>query len=353
MVNWSDPATIMSQANAFGHLLWALLGIMTWEVVTTLGFDFRVIRNIREFKWPLSFYFVCRYSILLALIMLNFVNNVKSEINCQAAYTSVQFLGNVTIGATSNLLMFRSMAIWARNTWVVVPLVLIAMGHWAILLHGVIAVRAQWVAEVGVCVVTGTSTLFLRLLYGYTMAFDLLVLVLSIAGLTRTGHGRGSGLWKLLFRDGIAYFTVAFIGNLIAAIFAILHLNAAYVAIFRFLMDGHHVYRPAAVFSAIVACRASCGYPIGQPGVYIHSSARVSSRQTSSGKRTKQASQGVHISMDTYTNNNADITFYHGQTQSGTSTIDLERATNVQSIEEIHDTDKDQKYGATSFMPMH
>ncbi|QRV75162.1 hypothetical protein RhiJN_03177 [Ceratobasidium sp. AG-Ba] len=345
MVNWSDPATIMSQANAFGHLLWALLGIMTWEVVTTLGFDFRVIRNIREFKWPLSFYFVCRYSILLALIMLNFVNNVKSEINCQAAYTSVQFLGNVTIGATSNLLMFRSMAIWARNTWVVVPLVLIAMGHWAILLHGVIAVRAQWVAEVGVCVVTGTSTLFLRLLYGYTMAFDLLVLVLSIAGLTRTGHGRGSGLWKLLFRDGIAYFTVAFIGNLIAAIFAILHLNAAMDIMFTV---------PAAVFSAIVACRAVMRLSdwTGQD-VYIHSSARVSSRQTSSGKRTKQASQGVHISMDTYTNNNADITFYHGQTQSGTSTIDLERATNVQSIEEIHDTDKDQKYGATSFMPMH
>jgi hypothetical protein len=78
------------------------------------------------------------------------------------------------------------------------------------------------------------------------MAFDLLVLILSVVGLMRTGHGRGSGLWKLLFRDGIAYFTVAFVGNLIAAvsppillvamityangcmqIFAILHLNAA------------------------------------------------------------------------------------------------------------------------------
>jgi hypothetical protein len=50
------------------------------------------------------------------------------------------------------------------------------------------------------------------------MAFDLLVLILSVAGLMRTGHGRGSGLWKLLFRDGVAYFTVAFVGNLIAAV---------------------------------------------------------------------------------------------------------------------------------------
>ncbi|KAG8694952.1 hypothetical protein FRC09_009488 [Ceratobasidium sp. 395] len=227
MVNWSDPATIMSQATVFAQLLWVLLGIMAWEIISTISFDIRTIRNIRDFKWPLSFYFVCRYSILIALIMLNYVNNVKTEINCQASYTFAQFTGNVTIGTTSNLLMFRTMAIWSRNIWVVGPLVLIALGHWAILLHGVIALRSVWNPTVGVCVVTGTSNIFLRLLYGYTMTFDLLVLVLSIAGLMRTGHGRGSGLWKLLFRDGIAYFTVAFVGNLIAAVFAILHLNPA------------------------------------------------------------------------------------------------------------------------------
>lgn len=52
------------------------------------------------------------------------------------------------------------------------------------------------------------------------MTFDFLVLVLSVAGLMRTGHGRGSGLWKLLFRDGIAYFAVAFVGNFIAFVSA-------------------------------------------------------------------------------------------------------------------------------------
>ncbi|KAG8747301.1 hypothetical protein FRC10_001480 [Ceratobasidium sp. 414] len=350
MVNWSDPATIMSQAAIFAQILWVLLGIMSWEIVSTISFDIRTIRNIRDFKWPLGFYFACRYSILIALVMLNFVSNVKTEINCQASYTFAQFFGNVTIGTTSNLLMFRTMAIWSRNVWVVGPLVLIALGHWAILLHGIVAVRAVWNSTVGVCVVTGTSNLFLRLLYGYTMAFDLLVLVLSVTGLMRAGHGRGSGLWKLLFRDGIAYFTVAFVGNFIAAIFAILHLNPAMDIMFTV---------PSATFSAIVACRAVMRLSDwAAKDVYVHSSTRATSRQASSNKRTNKSgpAPGVHISMNTYSNNtesNADVSFYHSHTQSGLTTVDLERATNVQSVEEAHDDDTDKKYGGASFMPMH
>jgi hypothetical protein len=78
------------------------------------------------------------------------------------------------------------------------------------------------------------------------MVFDLMVLVVSTAGLLRSGGTQGSDLWKLLFRDGIAYFFVAFVGNAVASVssfvaftlsswlnlagfqvFTILHLNAA------------------------------------------------------------------------------------------------------------------------------
>jgi ABC-type glycerol-3-phosphate transport system permease component len=88
-----------------------------------------------------------------------------------------------------------------------------------------------------VCVVTGTSTTLLRLVYGYSestmplvrrkvltvaccaaMAFDLTVLLVSTIGLLRSGGTQGSGLWKLLFRDGIVYFMVAFAGNAVASV---------------------------------------------------------------------------------------------------------------------------------------
>ncbi|ELU40782.1 hypothetical protein AG1IA_05225 [Rhizoctonia solani AG-1 IA] len=133
MVNWSEPTTVMAQAAVFTQLLWVLLGIIGWEYITTLQFEYKTIRKWKEFK---VFYFICRYSILLALIVLNVINNTKTEINCQAMYTLAQFLGNIAIGTTSNLLMFRAIAIWSRSIWIVVPLVLVALGHWAILFHG-------------------------------------------------------------------------------------------------------------------------------------------------------------------------------------------------------------------------
>ncbi|KAF8699192.1 hypothetical protein RHS03_07435, partial [Rhizoctonia solani] len=360
MVNWSEPTTVMAQAAVFTQLLWVLLGIIGWEYITTLQFEYKTIRKWKEFK---VFYFICRYSILLALIVLNVINNTKTEINCQAMYTLAQFLGNIAIGTTSNLLMFRAIAIWSRSIWVVVPLVLVALGHWAILFHGIIAVRATWNAAVGVCVVTGTSNIFLRLLYNYTMAFDFLVLILSVAGLMRTGHGRGSGLWNLLFQDGIAYFAVAFVGNLVAAIFAILHLNAAMDIMFTV---------PAAVFSAIVAMR--CVRRLSDwtgKDVYVQyvifltssptlraygrrkpnsSSARATggSRQQTSGKKTNATGPGVNIGMDTYSSNTGEISFYRGQD----STLDLERATHTRSVEEIVDNDKKYPHQA-SFMPIH
>ncbi|KAG8691792.1 hypothetical protein FRC11_009557 [Ceratobasidium sp. 423] len=247
MINWSDPEIVAKQAAAFAQLLLVLLGLYTWEVFNTLEFDYNILVNWREFKWPMAVYFVCRYSIWVGVIMLIVANNLTQEVNCQVFYTIIQLFGNIAIGTASALLMVRGIAIWSRNRYVLFGLLLVALGHWAILFLGVISVRAVWVTQANVCVVTGTSTTLLRLIYGYTMAFDLSVLVVSTAGLLRSGGWGGSDLWKLLFRDGIVYFVVAFVGNAIAAVFTILHLNAAMDIMFTV---------PAAVFSAIVACRA-------------------------------------------------------------------------------------------------
>ena len=50
MVQWNDPATIMSQAAIFGQVMWVLLGIMSWEIISTITFDLRTIKKWRDFK---------------------------------------------------------------------------------------------------------------------------------------------------------------------------------------------------------------------------------------------------------------------------------------------------------------
>ncbi|TDL25128.1 hypothetical protein BD410DRAFT_889106 [Rickenella mellea] len=78
------------------------------------------------------------------------------------------------------------------------------------------------------------------------MAFDLLVLCLTAWKLVFPGTGR-SRLVSLIFNDGLIFFFVAFLANLIATIFMLLNLNA----VMSIIMNV-----PAAIASTIVASRA-------------------------------------------------------------------------------------------------
>ena len=55
------------------------------------------------------------------------------------------------------------------------------------------------------------------------MSFDLIVMVLTTIGLMRF-PGRSS-LWHLLFRQGIIYFLIAFVANMVPTTFLLLDLN--------------------------------------------------------------------------------------------------------------------------------
>jgi len=55
------------------------------------------------------------------------------------------------------------------------------------------------------------------------MSFDLVVIVLMTIGLMR--YPGQSSLWHLLFRQGIIYFLIAFVANMVPAVFLLLDLN--------------------------------------------------------------------------------------------------------------------------------
>jgi len=76
------------------------------------------------------------------------------------------------------------------------------------------------------------------------MSFDTLVLGLAMVGLHRLPSR--SSLWNFMFRDGVSFFMVAFICNLIVAIMAILNLD--------FVLSSIPVV-PAATISAAAATR--------------------------------------------------------------------------------------------------
>jgi hypothetical protein len=147
-------------------------------------------------------------------------------------------------------------------------------------------VRSVFFPEIHICVLTSTgdtNNLFLNLLYlyskqairnsrpsGYNLLFiamfvDLVVLVLSIVGLVMT-PGRSS-LWKLLFKDGVVFFLMAFFSNAGAAVLLLLNLNPAMNLMFSV---------PAACITASAASRSFIRLSTwAQADVYVHQSTTI------------------------------------------------------------------------------
>ena len=95
---------------------------------------------------------------------------------------------------------------WSQSLYIVVPLVAIILGHWSLLLHGLL-IKAAWIDGAG-CQITNTDNKLLAVTFIYSMCFDLLVLCLTAYKLLVPRNGR-SRLVNLIFGDGLIFFFVA------------------------------------------------------------------------------------------------------------------------------------------------
>lgn len=267
MVNWTDPLVIAKCATIFSNLAHVCAGAYTLDIcVAFVDYDWAIISRKRPWRHTMILYFLCKYTMLFSIIGMLIALNTTTKVDCQALYTYNQFFGSAAIGTASTLLMLRTVAIWNKNWFVTIPLVLVGIGHWSILMYSVTAVRAVFLPEAKTCVVVSTGNghhnLTLNLLYLYTMFVDLVVLIVSITGLLLT-PGRSS-LWKLLFKDGIVFFLVAFICNALAASVLLLDLNPAMNLMFSI---------PAACLTAGAAARSYIRLSNwSNQEVYVHNS---------------------------------------------------------------------------------
>lgn len=277
MVNWSDPTVIAKCGTIFSNLGHVCAGAYTLDIcVAFLDYDWAIITRRRPWKHTMILYFLCKYTMFFAIIGMLIALNTTSAINCQALYTFNQFFGSSAIGTASTLLMFRTIAIWNKNLFVTIPLVLIALGHWSILMYSVTSVKSVFLPAAKTCVLLSTGAqnhnLALNLVYLYTMFVDLAVLIISTIGLLLT-PGRSS-LWKLLFKDGIIFFLTAFFCNALAATVLLLNLNPAMNLMFSI---------PAACLTAGAAARSYIRLSNwSNQDVYVHNSSnpgRIATRK--------------------------------------------------------------------------
>jgi len=199
------------------------------------------------------FYFANRYIQLVAVICaVYFVTT--SQINCQALYAVIEFMGYASTGLASINLSIRTISIWAQNRYIVGGLVLVILGHWSLILQG-FQPQVSWLPGVQ-CIPVKEDKKIVAAIFIYSMCFDFMVLLLNTYKLLSASSSMLGGkrsIARLMFFDGLIFFLTTFLCNFIATILLILNLNPIIGHIFNF---------PACVLSTISACRAVRGVKI-------------------------------------------------------------------------------------------
>ncbi|KAJ7598061.1 hypothetical protein C8J56DRAFT_883359 [Mycena floridula] len=287
MTDWNSTATLLNNADSFTKFLHSLLGIFAWEWLVSLDFELAFLFGKRRFGWPMVFYFYGRYAMLGGLVGFVFILDVKNEINCQAAYTALQVIGNTALGVASINLSIRTMAVWSYHRYVVGTLIILILGHFGIILRSVFNSKSTWVDGAG-CVTSQVQSTIFAAMYIYTMVLDLIILVLTAYKLGYQENGRyRTAISTLLFRDGLFYFVVAFVGNLIAVVFSLVNLNPimaliADIPATTFATASQICYSRPELYSA-------SGSPPGAPA-----------------SNASSISRGVRINVTTFTENDTE-----------------------------------------------
>ncbi|KAI9510173.1 hypothetical protein F5148DRAFT_1181223 [Russula earlei] len=232
MVNFRDPRVVDEAFVAFVKFNHVVDGLYLWEFLTTLDYEWSVIRGQRPYRWTIWIYSVSRIAALLTVILNLLGLDLNREINCQAWITFVWIFAFIGISGGSLLIVLRVFAIWSRNKAIMVFVTSVWGANVAFLIQGVARIRAAWVPVRGTCAmlnIQSTKSTFIVL-----FATDTILLLTMLVGLLHMRHSDGSTFYlpRLLWKQGVMWILLATIADLLPMIFISLDLNDVFSVMF-------------------------------------------------------------------------------------------------------------------------
>jgi len=126
MVVFRDRAVIAQDFLALTKLEHALSGLYIWEFLTTLDFEWNIIRGHRPYRWTIWIYSITRLATLLTVIFQFVGLDVRTHTNCEVQNIFQFIFVYVAFAAASLLIVLRVIAIWNWNKLVIAS----ATGVW-------------------------------------------------------------------------------------------------------------------------------------------------------------------------------------------------------------------------------
>ncbi|KAN0093214.1 hypothetical protein V8E55_003998 [Tylopilus felleus] len=226
------PGTPPDLAIQTNNSLYLLLGVYGWEYLRSLQVEGELISGQLPFRPSLIPYILGRMSLLVFFILRAVGTSPWSnDVDCPSRALTVLMLGGIAVACSSTNFMIRTWVIWKDSRLVHALLFLLALGQWTLLVVGGVFFKS--INMDGVCDIYPTSSFrqMNAIPFIYITVLDLLVLVLSVAGLST--QPCTSPLKRRLRAQAIVYVAIAGIVNIPPMVFALLNNTA----VFDFVVD--------------------------------------------------------------------------------------------------------------------
>jgi len=232
MVNFHDPNVIFAVSQANGTLSSVACGLYIWEFLTHLDYEWSVVKGHRPYRWTIWIYSTVRFATFIAVIIYLLVVTITTPINCKAWIISLFAFAYMSFSFSSLLIVLRIIAIWNKNTFVLV----LAVGTWltnvSVLIEGATQIRSEWVPRHFTCRLPNVESN--KLAFTALLVTDVVLLFTMFIGLLRLRH-RGGGkfaLGHLLWKQGVIYLLVATIAEIMPVVFLFLDFNISFDLLF-------------------------------------------------------------------------------------------------------------------------
>ncbi|KAH9985019.1 hypothetical protein BJV77DRAFT_140345 [Russula vinacea] len=229
MVNFRNPVVTAQAGLAFEKLWHVLSGIYFWEFVTTLDYEWRVVRGRLPYRWSIWVYSLTRVACLVGVIFTLTEVDVTNRIPCQFWISTITTSFLLSLSSASLLIILRTIAIWINNKVVMATVISLWVIGVAFHIQDIVRYRSVWVPALHSCSSAGTKKGVLGLLP--TIFVDLILLIIMFVGLVilrRHGYGR-VGLTHFLWKQAVVWLLLAFVSEAPQAVMAVFSSNEQFI----------------------------------------------------------------------------------------------------------------------------
>ncbi|VDB92383.1 unnamed protein product [Peniophora sp. CBMAI 1063] len=114
MPEWSSPVELEKDGLVFIRLNSLVAGVMIWDCVSTLEYEWGVWLGQRKYLWTIWLYSSCRF-LLFIFSALMLIAQATIESNCTVLALTIAVVSYLNLSITALLLALRTIAVWERR----------------------------------------------------------------------------------------------------------------------------------------------------------------------------------------------------------------------------------------------